>query len=333
MSALALTLASACTASPREVSGSSPDSPLRLERQIALPDARGRIDHLAIDLAHHLLFVAEYANGSVDEVDILAGKQLGRIAGLHEPQGLAVTADHTQLVVASGDGSVRFYATPDLRPLAQLKLGDDADDVRVDPRQGYVIVGYGDGALAVIDPATHRIVGNLPLPAHPEGFALRGSRVIVNVPDQGAIIAGDLDTGQVTDTWHTGLRHLNFPLSIDPGGQWFATVYRFPAAFEIRASATGAKLAAHAVCGDSDDLFIDGSQLYIICGAGHVDVVSALHPASGVTRVDTSAGARTGLFVPELRKLFVAAPARHGEGAAIWELRVNRAVSSDTLRK
>jgi hypothetical protein len=46
-----------------------PRSPLVLERTIALPDTKGRIDHLAIDLADHRLFVAEIANGTVDEVD------------------------------------------------------------------------------------------------------------------------------------------------------------------------------------------------------------------------------------------------------------------------
>ena len=43
-----------------------PHSPLVLERTISLPDTRGRIDHLAVDLADHRLFVAEIANGTVD---------------------------------------------------------------------------------------------------------------------------------------------------------------------------------------------------------------------------------------------------------------------------
>ncbi|MFK9780993.1 hypothetical protein ACJEM9_24760, partial [Escherichia coli] len=59
-----------------------PHPPLVLERTIPLPDTRGRIDHLAIDLADHHLFVAEIANGTVDEVDLVTGKVVGRIAGL-----------------------------------------------------------------------------------------------------------------------------------------------------------------------------------------------------------------------------------------------------------
>src|SRR5262245_35853258 len=40
-------------------------APLQLEGKIALGDVSGRIDHLAIDLAHKRLFVAELGNDSV----------------------------------------------------------------------------------------------------------------------------------------------------------------------------------------------------------------------------------------------------------------------------
>jgi hypothetical protein len=33
-----------------------------------------------------------------------------------------------------------------------LALGSDADNVRIDPRTGNAIVGYGSGGLAIIDP-------------------------------------------------------------------------------------------------------------------------------------------------------------------------------------
>jgi hypothetical protein len=112
----ALTFTSACQASPRTISPKDPASPLRLERTIALPNVAGRIDHLAIDLADKLLFVAEYGNGTVDVVDLAGGKVTGRIAGLHEPQGITVLADG-QVVVACGDGSVHFYTAADRRRL------------------------------------------------------------------------------------------------------------------------------------------------------------------------------------------------------------------------
>jgi len=322
IAALATLCATACHASPRSISPGDPASPLRLERKIALPDVAGRIDHLAIDLPDNLLFVAEYGNGMVDAVDLASGKVAGRIAGLHEPQGVAFL-DDGQVVVACGDGWVHFYAAVDRHEVATLHLADDADNVRIDARNGHVIIGYGSGALAVIDPATHRVLSTLKLAGHPEGFRLLGSKVLINIPDRSSIVTADLDAGRVTASWSTGVRQLNFPLVIDPSGRWFALAYRLPATLQVRDAARGAVISTRSACGDADDLFIDGDRLLLICGAGHVDVSSTTDANAEQVRVSTAAGARTGLFVPELKTLFVAAPARGGAPAALWVLRVS----------
>jgi DNA-binding beta-propeller fold protein YncE len=90
---------------------------LTLERTIPLPNVSGRIDHLAIDVPHQRLFVAELGNGSVDAIDLSSGATR-RISGLKEPQGLAYLPDRNQLVVASaGDGTVRFFDANSLAPL------------------------------------------------------------------------------------------------------------------------------------------------------------------------------------------------------------------------
>ncbi len=48
-----------------------------------------------------------------------------------------------------------------------------------------MLIGHGDGALAVIDPAQKKKVSDIPLEAHPEAFQLAqgGSKIFVNVPD------------------------------------------------------------------------------------------------------------------------------------------------------
>jgi DNA-binding beta-propeller fold protein YncE len=292
-------------------------SPLTLERTIALPDTKGRIDHLAIDLADHRLFVAEIANGSVDEIDLAAGKVVGRIGGLSEPQGVAWLPRERELVVACGDGSVHFYSA-DRHELARIDLGDDADNVRVDPRNGYVIVGYGKGALATIDPASHKVLARLALPGHPEGFRLFGARAYINVPDDGSVVAVDIDEGRQLARWPTGLHRLNFPLAVEPSGKRIMIAYRLPAALATIDTATGQTISRRSACGDADDLFLVGDHILLVCGAGHVDVIAANNDTA---RVPTAGGGRTGLYVPELETLFVAVPSR-GRPAAIWAFNV-----------
>src|SRR5215470_19731037 len=81
---------------------------LQLEAKIPLGNVAGRIDHMAIDLERHRLFVAELGNDSVGIVDLGARKVIHRISGLKEPQGLAYVRMSDSLYVANGgDGSVR----------------------------------------------------------------------------------------------------------------------------------------------------------------------------------------------------------------------------------
>ena len=297
-----------------------PHSPLVLERTISLPDTRGRIDHLAVDLADHRLFVAEIANGTVDEVDLEAGKVIGRIAGLGEPQGVAWLPATHELVVACGDGSVRFYDT-ELHERARIALEDDADNVRVDPRNGHVIVGYGKGGLATIDPVRHTVLARLALPGHPEGFRLSGSRAYINIPDDGSVIAADIDQGKQLARWPTGLHRLNFPMAVEPSGNRIVIAYRLPAALATIDTASGQTLSLGSACGDADDLFLVRDHILLVCGAGHVDVIGADGQSAWA---QTAGGARTGLYVPELDRLFGAVPA-HGHPAAIWALKLNLA--------
>lgn len=312
--------ATSCAAGPPVFQATDPHSPLARQQVIPLPGVKGRIDHLAVDVAGRRLFVAEVADGSVDEIDLTAGKVIGRIAGLAAPQGVAWLADRGEFVVACGDGSVHFYAGVDRHEVAKLALGDDADDVRIDRRSGHVVVGYGAGALAVIDPATHRLLRSVTFRGHPEGFQLLGNQAYVNVPTKNAILKLDLDQGRVLASWPTGGHHLNFPMAIDESGRWIDIVYRLPAALARLDANSGEVMSIQSSCGDADDLFLADDRLLVVCGAGHVDVVRGDRIEA---RVETGGGARTGLYVPELRTLFVALPAR-GEPAAIWGLRLER---------
>jgi hypothetical protein len=264
---------SSCAASPEHFAATDPHSPLVLKQTIPLPDVAGRIDHLAVDVKGHRLFVAEVANGSVDRIDLATGKADGRINGLKAPQGIGWLPAQKEIVVACGDGTVRFYVADTLRPTAIVVLGDDADNVRVDPRNGHVVVGYGAGGLAIIDPATHRLIGRVIFKGHPEGFRLSGSRALINVPDDGAILSVDLDQGKVLARWSTGAHRLNFPLAMAPGGSWFMVGYRLPAALARVDANTGQVLAMQGTCGDTDDLFLQGDRTLVVCGAGHVDIV------------------------------------------------------------
>src|SRR5262245_39441044 len=139
------------------------EPPMELESKIPLGEVSGRIDHLAIDLPRRRLFVAELGNNTVGVVDLNDRKVLHIIGGLKEPQGIGyLPSSDTVFVANAGDGSVLLFRGEDYEPVGQLDLGDDADNIRIDPVSGHVFVGYGDGALAIIDPATNGKIADIP---------------------------------------------------------------------------------------------------------------------------------------------------------------------------
>src|SRR5262249_26160842 len=80
------------------------DEPLVLVQQIALPKVEGRIDHMAVDVDQHRLYVAALGNNTVEVIDLAAGRRVTSLPGMHEPQGIAVAPDLKRVVIANGEG-------------------------------------------------------------------------------------------------------------------------------------------------------------------------------------------------------------------------------------
>jgi hypothetical protein len=300
---------------------------LTVEARIPLGEVTGRIDHLAVDVVRRRLLVAELGNDSVAIVDLTAGKLLHRIAGVKEPQGVGYVAAADAIYVAdAGDGIVHRYRGSDFAPLGTLALGNDADNVRVDERNGQVFVGYGSGGLAVLDAASGAKIGDIGLSGHPESFQLEptGTRIFVNLPDARQIAVVDRTVAKQVATWRVPNAAANFPMALDAAGRRLAVVFRQPAELAVLDSGTGNILARLPSCGDADDVFFDvkRQRAYVSCGEGAVEVVQREGDAyREIARVPTAAGARTSLYVAELDRLFVAVRATAREPATIRILR------------
>jgi len=125
-------------------------------------------------------------------------------------------------------------------------------------------------------------------------------------------------------------------MALDESTQRLFVATRQPALMLVYDTTTGKRMAELPLCGDADDLFYDSQrrQLYAVCGEGVVDVIRQRDPDhyEFAQRVQTSNGARTGLFVPRLSTLFVAVPSHGGSSAEIrvyrieWRWPLNRCI-------
>jgi hypothetical protein len=192
--------------------------PFELIQTVPLLNVNGRIDHLAYNSQAGRLLVAALENNTVEVIDLAAGKVVHKIEGLHEPQG--ILSLNGEIVVASGgDGSCRFYDGETYKQAKSADCKEDADNVRYDAGAKRVYVGYGGGALGVIDPEKGAKVGDIKLDGHPESFQLesKGKRIFVNVPRAGHIAVVDRAKGAVVAKWKLSAQS-NFPMALDEEG-------------------------------------------------------------------------------------------------------------------
>src|SRR6266852_836291 len=90
--------------------------PLRLVQKISLPNVKGRLDHMDVDVNSKRLFVAGLENGTFEVVDLQAGKWVRSIPGFKKPQGALFVPELNKLFLASGDdGMVRVFPGRHLR--------------------------------------------------------------------------------------------------------------------------------------------------------------------------------------------------------------------------
>ncbi len=304
--------------------GAAPAGTLKLIQTISLPGVTGRFDHFAVDAKGHRLFVAALGNNTLEVLNVEAGQRLKSIGGLHKPTGVLYLASSNRIAVANGnDGTFKTFDGGSYELLKSLSGLDDADNVRFDAKAGTIYLGYGSGALAVLDAATMNVTGSVKLPAHPESFQLetQGPRIFVNVPEAQEIAVIDRQKQSITATWPMKKFQDNFPMALDEANHRLFVGCRKPARLVVFDTTTAKPVTDIAISGDTDDLFYDAGRkrIYLSCGEGFLDVVAQRDADhyERTERIPTAPGARTSFYSPALDRLWLAVPQRGKQPAKI----------------
>jgi DNA-binding beta-propeller fold protein YncE len=298
--------------------------PFKLKETIALPGVQGRIDHFAFDAAGERLFVCALGNNSVEVLDLRNGQRIHSITGLGVPQGAAYVPELDRLFVANDKGGVcKIYDAKSFQSVGELNFKDDADNVRYDDAAKKIYVGFGSGGIAIVNAPDGKEIGSIKLSAHPEAFALEksGKRIFVNVPNSRDVEVIDRDKGEVIARWKTDLAFENFPMALDETNHRLFIGCRLPSKLLVLNTDSGDIVAKVDISGDPDEVFFDNKRhrIYAVCGAGKIDIIDQVGANSYKTsaKVDTAEGARTGFFVADRDRLFVAVPHRGSQQAEI----------------
>ena len=313
------------------------ETPLvNLVQNISLPNVIGRIDHMDIDIKYHRLFVAELGNNSVDVIDLQNnGNRLGTITEMiNEPQGIAYVSEYNKLFVSNGaDGKVNVFNATSYKWIDSINFYNDADNIRYDNVSKLIYVGFGGGGIGIINATDNKLLKEIKLPSHPESFQIEknedvnnnkssgnklGNIIYVNTPEDNSISIIDLELGIVSSRWSLGDNgHNNFPMALDQSNHRLFVGTRDPPkliVFDTNSmeSGFGKVISKVNISKDSDDIFYDSKNkiIYISSGQGFIDIFKK-HDANHYKlyrKIPTEAGARTSLFVPDLKRMYVAVP-------------------------
>jgi hypothetical protein len=299
--------------------------PLTISSRIELAGVEGRIDHFTVDVTRKRLFMAALGNETIEVLDVQSGKRLRTIRNLAEPQGLYYESSTNRLFVGCRkDATTKVFNADSDELLGTATFPGNVDNIRYDARGRRIVVGYGSGtgALGFLD-LNGRKTGSIALDGHPESFQIekQGTRVFVNVPDHKVIEVADVLKNAVVAKWPVTSAARNFPMALDEGHHRLLIGCREPARMLIIDTETGKQTASVEIVADTDDLFYDAGKrrVYVVGGEGFVDVFEQRDADRylRVARVATAAGARTGLFVADWRKLFIAVPHRGEQRAQV----------------
>jgi DNA-binding beta-propeller fold protein YncE len=308
--------------------------PLRLVDTIPMPNLKGRIDHMDVDVKGKRLFLAGLENGSVEVIDLQSGKWVRTIPGFKKPQGVCYVAALDKLFVASGDdGMLRIFRGGTLALLDSIRLDSGANRVMYDTRRRRVYVGYdrkdGErayGEIGIIDATHDRHIGDIEVASHPAEILLDGAgrKLFVLLPRADKVQVVDSETRQAVASWPVSSQRPGDAALDRKHHRLFIGTHTPPQLIAMD-STTGKEVTSLPTVEGMDGVAFDAvhKRVYVSGGRGFAvgsvyvyDVKDADH-YERLGQVATRPGAGTSFWSPELNRYYVGAPAHDSEEAAV----------------
>jgi DNA-binding beta-propeller fold protein YncE len=314
------------------------DASLRLQGRTELPGYTGDFDHFEVDLKGNRLFLAAEDHGTLEVFDLAAGKHLKTIEGFEVPHGILYLADKNRLIVTdSGAGMSKVLDATSYKIIDKIKLRPGADSMGYDDssKRLYIATGGKDGNMAdsflsEIDPRTGKQYGDVKFDTNKiEAMAIEqnGNHLYLNVTGKNYMAVIDKKTHAVTATWPIKEAEQNAPVAFDEANRRLFVVTRKPGKLVILDAETGASITSFKAPERTDQVVFDNAnhRIYVMGGEGYIGVFrqkDADHYEE-LARIPSASGAKTGLLVPELNRLYVAVSPGEGKtGAAVLQFAV-----------
>jgi hypothetical protein len=320
---------------------------LRLVQTIPMSGVSGRLDHMAVDLEKKRLFVAAVANGTLEVLDLDAGKVINSISGIKDTQdALFLGGQFNKLYVSSLDGTLRIYQGETFRLVQALKLEPDPNRLLYDPATDLIYFGYGGqnagfdayGRVGIVQAKrgapSDQFLADMIAPTYRPGHLAD-----MAMDDDGRLLICD-SRADLIYQFDTRKRELlkSWPargdgagdMSLDRARHRLFVGTRIPAEMTVYDSLSGKEIVSLPGPETMDGVYYDADLKRIYMSGGRWYGTPEASPGwiyvyqqrdadhyELVSKITTKPGSGTSLFVPQLKRLYVASQAIGDQEASI----------------
>src|ERR1700736_465678 len=295
--------------------------PLKLIATIPMPGFTGDLDHFGLALKGNRLFLASEDQKTVEVFDLRTGERIHSIKGFGQPLTMTYLAESNRLIVTDGGDTdaVELVDCKDYKIIKTLKLGPGVDHGVYNPvdKNFYVENGGGPNAkshvLSIIDTHSFKTVGEVAgLPGDSnEGMVIdcAGKKLYVNLTGSDEVGVIDLTSRQLVARWPLPDAHVAHAIALDEPNHRLFTATRKPAEFIVFNMDTGKVVATLPCVGVNSDMSLDVAHKRIYVTGSETATVIEQRDADHyeqIAEVPTAYRAKSSIFVPELKRLYVA---------------------------
>lgn len=313
---LLLTIAAITTSATSQAT-----APLKLVKTVALPGYTGDFDHFAIDRVRGRILIAAEDHATLEIFDLKSGDHLKTIAGFGAPHSILVRPSSSNILVTDSDKMTSVLDAETYAKKDQVTLTPGADSAGYDAAANiwYVVTGGKDvkmktAKIEAINPDTGKKLGEIEFnDNHVEAMALEknGDRIFINLTETNKLAVVNRKTMKEIAQWPVPPAKENAMVALDEAAHRLYVVCRNPGMVVAMNSDTGAVVSTAPAPLRSDEVMMDVAthRLYVPGGQGYMGVYDTSDPdkLKQLAKVPTAPGAKTGILLPDLKLVLLAA--------------------------
>lgn len=297
------------------------NSSVRLIHTVTLPGYSGDFDHFAADFDRNRLLLAAEDHGTVEVFDLKTSAHLRTVTGFGNPHSILVRKGVSTVFITDStkmNATIRDADTYAKKQTVNLTPGSDTAKYDQASNTLYVVTGGKDvdmktANLEAVNPDTGAKLSSITFPDnHVEAMAFTADdpRLFINLTQTNKLAVVDRKSMKLLATWPVPPAQQNAMVAFDSAQHRLYVVCRSPGMVVAMNSDTGAVVDKQPAPLRADEVQYDpkSHRLYVPGGEGYMGIYDTSDPnhLKLAEKVTTAPGAKTGLLIPEMHRLFLA---------------------------